>query len=229
MIKILDIGAFYGYPCANIFEPWDIDVKVFNPLGDIDKQISNAELLIFGGGQDIHPSLYGHENVASSCGKGPSKRDECEMEVYEKALILGKKMLGICRGAQFLCAMNHGWLVQHVSNHAGENHLVMLHDEIGGSSSINMNSYHHQMMMPSKNSMILGWTENRSNEWLFDVNILNFKNPRYDQINPEIVLFSGNCIGFQPHPEYLKWKDESPTLVRKYVKYYLKVGRAEKE
>ncbi|MFC6670075.1 gamma-glutamyl-gamma-aminobutyrate hydrolase family protein [Marinobacterium aestuariivivens] len=55
--------------------------------------------MIIGGGDDIDPGLYGHDN-----GKAPidPDRDRFEIEMIEHALQTQLPMLGICRGAQLI-------------------------------------------------------------------------------------------------------------------------------
>lgn len=223
-MKILDVGAAYGYPCANIFDPWKPIVQVFDPKEPDDKQLSDVSLVIFGGGQDICPSIYGHMNVGSNCGQMPSARDQREMDLWSIIHNLHIPTLGICRGAQFLCVMTGGWLIQHVNNHAGPDHMVKLADDYAGDRSILTNSYHHQMMVPGAIALTLGYTDPIADNLVYDVKAAGLHNEAGIETNPEVVLFDRTTMGWQCHPEYMNSSLKLPTKVRGYVHNYFRIG-----
>jgi len=225
MFRILDVGLTYGYPCANIFSSWNPEVRKYVPGGDIPSQLDGIDLVIFGGGQDISPSIYGHTNVASHSGDQPSARDREEIRLFDVLMVTGKPTLGICRGAQFLCAMTGGWLVQHVDNHAGAEHPVILTRDPDGDDVVIANSYHHQMMVPNEHSKVLGWTEPLAQNLTYDVKAVGLKNDVGLEMNAEIVLFNFTMLGFQSHPEYFMTNHKLSRKTRRYVQHYLKVGR----
>jgi putative glutamine amidotransferase len=74
------------------------------------KKVAESSLVVFTGGTDINPRLYG-ERPHSHTEQPDDKRDTEEKEIFEKALSMDLPMVGICRGAQFLCAMAGGRLV----------------------------------------------------------------------------------------------------------------------
>ncbi len=83
--------------------------------------MEGANLVCFTGGEDVNPSLYGHE-------KHPTTyfsifRDTKERSYFEKALDMGIPMVGICRGGQFLNVMSGGEMYQDVSTHTCERSL----------------------------------------------------------------------------------------------------------
>ena len=57
--------------------------------------------LLFTGGQDVSPQLYG-EKRRPACGELCPARDALERELLNRALEQDKPILGICRGLQFL-------------------------------------------------------------------------------------------------------------------------------
>lgn len=73
----------------------------------------DCDLLIFTGGEDVDPGLYGersHPSVHSN-----RSRDEAERNVYSNytaGYIKAKKILGVCRGIQILNVMQGGTLHQ---------------------------------------------------------------------------------------------------------------------
>ena len=222
-MKILDMGAMFGYDCAQIFANKQHEViNRIDVTKDIMQQLQGIDLVIFGGGDDVDPKLYGHENVAS--GHPNVERDKIEKAVFDASQrIYSQKRLGICRGAQFLNVMHGGWMVQHVNGHAGAQHLTQLaFRRSNRTSSIMLNSYHHQMMVPSMNAMVIGWTDSLSDEYIYDTARIGLGGPRRfnPKTNAEIVLFTGHDLGVQAHPEYLPPDHEMPTLVREIVDNY---------
>lgn len=224
-MKIIDVGAMFGYDCAQIFgNQKHTVIEELDHTKAYEDQLKDADLVIFGGGDDVNPAIYGHSNVAS--GSPNTRRDDIEMAIFHASKKVARvRRLGICRGAQFLCAMNGGWLVQHVDNHAGCTHDVHLGGFYSpdGKRVVQMNSYHHQMMVPNQNHSIIGWTENRTSEFLYDVKKVGLM-PRQGldpEHNAEIVLFSNRDLGVQAHPEYLPPDTEMPRLVRYICEQYL--------
>jgi gamma-glutamyl-gamma-aminobutyrate hydrolase PuuD len=63
----------------------------------------------------------------------------------QRASELGIPIVGVCRGAQMLCAHAGGFLIQDVRGHAtGHPHTATTDEGI----EIVVNSYHHQMLYP---------------------------------------------------------------------------------
>lgn len=60
------------------------------------RRIEEADLVLFEGGEDVSPNLYG-EPVHPATYISPN-RDKAEVALFKKAHSLGKKLLGICRG-----------------------------------------------------------------------------------------------------------------------------------
>ena len=91
------------------------------------KDISESCLLVLPGGGDLY-SISGQDF--------DRKRDEFYKDLYEVALLSGAKVLGVCRGAQFL--NNHlGGSLSPVAGHAGVTHKVFVEE------SMVVNSYHN--------------------------------------------------------------------------------------
>lgn len=89
-------------------------------------RISNLDMVIFTGGEDISPSIYGQENKYS-CGVNEN-RDMTEQMVFNYARELRKYMVGFCRGHQLLNCLLGGSLHQDFTNsgfkyHPGEHPL----------------------------------------------------------------------------------------------------------
>ncbi len=70
--------------------------------------IERLDGLIVGGGDDIHPSLYGGEIVLTV--RVDERRDQLERHAIRSALERRLPVLGICRGAQMLNVVQGGTL-----------------------------------------------------------------------------------------------------------------------
>lgn len=162
-----------------------------------------VDCLVLWGGADISPSIY-NEKPAHQCGAGVelSRRDQYEVACAKAAISKKIPIIGVCRGAQLLCAMAGGTLIQHVSNHAGDNHKIVTKD----GRELITSSVHHQMMYPwNVEHELLAWTpETRSNVFV------NQDNENYADMmdgthpEPEIVYFPRILgLAIQGHPEFM--------------------------
>lgn len=230
-MKILDISAKYGYETAQIFEPLNPDIRMPNFLKQIEEEIKSTDLLCFGGGEDIHTSIYGHRNIHSHCGPMISLRDVYEIQAFNIALKHEVPMLGICRGAQLLCALSGGALIQDIdARHTHGGHIL----ETKEWGPIPMTSTHHQMMWPFKMKKeefdLLGWIDpiikkgDRPRAYLYDAKQLPDVVPDKE---PEIVFFpKTRVLAVQGHPEYYQSMEAPPVkFVRQLVFKYLGVGK----
>src|SRR3972149_11624347 len=74
--------------------------------------IEEFNLVIFSGGEDINPEIYGEKNRYSTYN---SLRDKIELYWLEKCIQSSRKILGVCRGHQLINAYLGGKLVQDLS------------------------------------------------------------------------------------------------------------------
>ena len=172
-------------------------------LGDVTTRASefltNPEefkLILFTGGEDVTPMLYGDTSPKGICHYS-MERDKFEIDIYEKALSLGIKMTGICRGVQFLNVMAGGRMMHDVTNHAGANHYVTT---LTGDSFI-INSYHHQMVLPPSDAKVVGWAKiNISRSYIGNADL----KVDYRGKENEIVIYPRTkSFGVQYHPEMM--------------------------
>lgn len=140
-------------------------VPVILPLSENrDTVLAAARIcsgLLFTGGQDVSPSVYGEE-VSDKCGETCAARDGEEKILLDYALNEDIPVLGICRGIQFINAFLGGTLWQDLDAFAPsqvEHHMSAPYDrsvhtvsiaedsplyELLGRKEIGVNSYHHQ-------------------------------------------------------------------------------------
>jgi putative glutamine amidotransferase len=80
--------------------------------------LADLDAIVFTGGSDINPAVYGQEPHPES-GVFYDDRDTTELELMRVALARAMPVLGICRGMQLLNVARGGDLVQHLE---GETH-----------------------------------------------------------------------------------------------------------
>lgn len=222
-MKIVDLGNTFGMGVAA--EIFGNDHTIVTPptLHAAEKALEGADLLCFGGGEDVWPGLYGHSNVASHT-SGISKRDIFESIVFDFAKVRKVPMLGVCRGAQFICARSGGSLIQDLSKHPFGGHLIQLNEtQEDGRTEIFISSTHHQAMVPWKiPHKLIGYfpnekTINHTYDHVSEGTIDPF--PNYDA---EIVYFpQTNALAIQGHPEYFPTEHEVNQYTRRLVSIYL--------
>lgn len=78
---------------------------------DISELLDRLDGLIFTGGHDVDPSVYGEARLPE-CGRSISERDSMERLLMDAALERDLPALGICRGLQFFNAALGGSLYQ---------------------------------------------------------------------------------------------------------------------
>lgn len=160
--------------------------------------IDAADAVVFTGGEDVTPFLYGENKHPRT--QFNYRRDLTEINVYKRIKNHIPK-IGICRGAQFLNVMNGGRLWQDVDLHAvAGGHPMRTHT----GRIIQVTSTHHQMMIPGHGGTVLGRANvarRKENETDGILTIKEAGRVEWDDI--EVVAYPiSNTICYQPHPEY---------------------------
>lgn len=119
------------------------NLKVIKTVEDIKK----ADLIIFTGGEDINPSIYG-QNTTNAYGINRA-RDDAETNIFSMANGQNKFMLGVCRGHQLINALLRGRLYQDLyietgKFHPGSHTIDTQENSIVGKNFTRVNSMHHQ-------------------------------------------------------------------------------------
>jgi putative glutamine amidotransferase len=92
---------------------------VVPPVGDgVDETLDALHGVIFSGGGDLDPELYGAKAHEATDAPKPW-RDEPELRLIEAALARDMPVLAICRGSQLLNIARGGDLVQHLPEIVG--------------------------------------------------------------------------------------------------------------
>lgn len=160
----------------------------------------DAHILIFSGGTDISPSMYGEFTVHPKTQRPDRHRDTMENKAFVAGLAKKKVLVGICRGAQLLNVLNGGRLWQHVNNHQNTTHVTMYTDDKGARYGVMTTSDHHQMMRPAKHARILGVASTCT---FRATGIEDNPITEDDEYDPEIVWYPRTkSLCYQPHPEW---------------------------
>src|SRR5438128_12243726 len=85
----------------------------------IDETLDAVDGLVFSGGSDLDPELYGQEAHAETFGIA-KERDRAELALLQAALERDMPVLAICRGSQVLNVARGGDLVQHLPDVVGD-------------------------------------------------------------------------------------------------------------
>lgn len=174
--------------------------------------ITEADIVCFTGGEDVHPSYYGEENVASYTN---INRDKYEIGILEKCKELDIPMVGICRGGQFLNVMAGGKMWQDVDNHGiGGTHGVLVDGEIYQCSST-----HHQMMRVGPDSVLVGISSEPRSTYK-----TNADGTIHHGVGDDVEIVHHpklNALSFQPHPEFFQPDHECQQLFFRLINKYL--------
>ncbi len=145
---------------------------------------SLPDLVVFTGGSDVDPALYGDEkHMYTSI---DTERDLNDVAAYQWAKKNNIPCVGICRGGQFLNVMNGGKMYQHIDGHTRNHQMI---GQGIGEEGIEVTSTHHQMMIVPKSGELVAWAED-----------IAFSG----EYEPEVVWFSERKdLSVQYHPEYM--------------------------
>lgn len=152
------------------------------------ESLSQADLVVFTGGSDVSPYIYGEEpDGARGC---DPVRDELERDIYNVCQDRLIPAVGICRGGQLLNVLNGGRMIQHLGETISGDVIVTTavgYGDLwtGDLGEIDMLVDHHQGMIAEDSGNVFAWNEGHP-EW-----------PDYAIFYPET-----KSLCFQPHPEW---------------------------
>ena len=191
--------AFSPYGHTGAIAPFNrLFQTSFNPC--LQDSLDGADALILWGGTDVHPSFYkekAHRKTQTSHLSDIPIRDQVEWHLMREAYKRGLPIIGVCRGAQFLCVFAGGSLIQDVTNH-NTGHDITTH----AGKTYYAPADHHQMMLVDgvADYQLLAWSEKRSTHYENgDEQAIQLQ----QTVDPEVVYFP-KVKGFaiQPHPEW---------------------------
>lgn len=204
-----------GYsPWGNTDSIYPFDA-LFDEKVDAEKHgFDNIDALVLWGGTDIHPSFYGQaHNKFNGAPSLPSTRDLWEWRAMKYCKAHNIPIIGVCRGAQFLCAFAGGALFQHVNGHANGQHMMTT----STGEMFSTTSAHHQMLdLKDVKHELLAWsTENLSRVYYDSEQVTPFRvrgeHAKGTFKEPEVVFFPEiGGLAIQGHPE---WASKSSRFV----------------
>lgn len=151
---------------------------------------SHLDLIVFTGGEDLNPRLYG-EKPQGAVGWN-DHRDQQEKMIYNK-YVNKIPMAGICRGGQFLNVMNGGKMIQHIPNHAGD-HDVFIEQGFYFGGVTPLREGHHQGMIEGPNAVVIGTdVRDQNREILYYPETKSFcfqAHPEWQHKNTETMFFN---------------------------------------
>jgi GMP synthase-like glutamine amidotransferase len=204
---------YWAYPghdtgLPTVFEQVFDGVKILNS-SNLD-EITEKDVVLFDGGTDIDADIY-NERKHPLAQKPDYMRDQMERVFFRRAQGVGAACIGVCRGAQLLCALSGGKLIQHVTGHEGPKaHVIITNDK----REILASGDHHQMMYPYdvKEYEMLAWAQG-----LGDYHCEYGKTAEFNE-EPEVVWFpQTRSLCIQPHPEWMHHMMMFPVYCREQV------------
>lgn len=209
-----------GYPGTGTGDhsPFDQVIPKGRQCSVKDIYDGKVDVLVIWGGADISPAIYG-EKVARHTGATEflSPRDKLEVDLCTAAINCNLPIIGVCRGAQLLCAMAGGKLVQHVNGH-GRSHSII--DTKG--RSVTTSSVHHQMMYPwDVEHELIAWSAHRHSDVYIGGDNADIV-VAHEKPEPEIVFFPKiKGLAIQGHPEFMSPDDAFVKYCNDLVVEYL--------
>jgi len=206
--------SLFEKPPVFVYPPMHQRADYQNPLPH------KHSVLVFEGGTDISPSLY-KQKIAPRTSLPDTKRDAHEVAYFRMARTVNAACMGICRGAQLLCALSGGELIQDVLGHSGSHVLYMP----GSTLEMITTSVHHQMMNPyvlPQSDWASYGTAPRDHGYRFrdqNGNKIKVRKHWKNWEEQEIVWFRRTrSLAIQGHPEYYQ---SSTALFVQYCRYLL--------
>lgn len=198
------------YPFNEVFD------KKVNILKD---GWDGVDALCLWGGEDISSSYYDeppHRYNQNPYGK-PSQRDKDEWKAMIHAKMHGIPIIGVCRGAQFLCAFAGGKLIQHTTGHHSDHDVMTNTGEV-----FEVTSCHHQMMYPFEvpKYQLLAWSMERRSTCYEGGDNKEIANTAWPEV--EAVYFPNvKGLAIQGHPEWAGAASRFATWSNQMVREYL--------
>ena len=173
---------------------------------ELVSRLEDAQYVLFTGGEDVTPALYGENAHVSTYSN--LERDMKEKEIFDQ-MSPSQIAIGICRGSQFLCVMNGGKLIQDVRNHAiyGTHRII----DSATQKTYEITSTQQQMqypyILPEESYKVLMYSRAQG----FGHKGLALSEEEFFQLvqyEPEVVLYTSpnkpKCLAIQGHPEMMR-------------------------
>lgn len=210
--RVLVVGGGYDY------------IKMMFELGfQGAKDPEEADIILFTGGEDVHPSWYDEKPLKGTFSN--LDRDRMEKVIFDNARENNIPMVGICRGGQFLNVMCGGAMWQDVTNHCG-NHMIKDLTNPKKPTTLEVTSTHHQMMIPTKKAQVLAVGVAADGNSLADVRCswskeVATRNPKQYPDYEVLYYPEYRVLCFQPHPEFARAPKECRDYFSQLLETYI--------
>lgn len=165
---------------------------------ELSRSLTDADVVVWTGGADINPEIYNERALQGTY--HDLERDKYEIAAFRALPKTGGPLkVGICRGAQLLCALSGGSLWQDVEGH-GHEHDVM---DTRTGELITCSSLHHQEMIPPPDAIVWGRAKEAFKKVRIDKGNKVIYAPLMTKYEDVEVLWVPHTESFcfQPHPE----------------------------
>ncbi|RAV71826.1 gamma-glutamyl-gamma-aminobutyrate hydrolase family protein [Aerococcus mictus] len=204
-----------------------IIIPIHSDLRRAEDYIQRIDGLIFTGGQDVHPLMYG-EDPAPRLNDIYPKRDCWERALFEAALKYQVPILAVCRGFQLINILLGGTVyqdlsyypvkdrpaIQHVQKHSRmiyPHHSVTIKEGsemyrlLGNKDKAQVNSYHHQAIRDLAPKL-------EATAWAADGVIESYQFGDDNEKHP--------LLGVQWHPEIMIQNNEEMMPIFEWFSYF---------
>lgn len=171
-------------------------VELFAKAGcKASSTVEDADLVVFLGGEDVDPGLYGEKPHKQT--HFNESRDEREIEVFAKCIENDIPMFGICRGMQLLHVLAGGKLWQHVVGHHGPHMIV----DCETGEELEASSIHHQMCIEFDKIIPLAYAKSgTTRSSVYETYDKAVYTDSHKDLEAAVYL-EQRAIGVQGHPE----------------------------
>jgi len=178
---------------------------------------TDVDLVIFTGGEDVHPNLY--KGIHTNVSWVNESRDAMEQIIFKYYLKHGIKMTGICRGLQIMNVLCGGQMYQHITNHNGFYHRAFFPRT---NKTFVVSSTHHQMVLLPSDAYPVAWSSTPRSLIYIGPMAVKVSPPQYEI---EAAVFPKfNCFGVQFHPEIMNTKEEDTIYYCELINDFLRMN-----
>lgn len=221
-------------PLVAVISADNLTLSLAGIFGEVTPDYEEADIIMFTGGADVHPSLYGEGVLPKTSPQ--YGRDIEEISIYERMSFRKDKrraFVGICRGGQFLNVMNGGRLWQHVEGHTRAHPALCLDTN----KVYHVSSTHHQQFRLPRPADAIKYkvlavalsddkVSKRTDTEKFTAAPEGDR--VHDQADYEAVWYpESRSLCFQPHPEYTPF-EECRAMFLDYINRYVVPSLKEK-
>lgn len=186
-------------------EPLEDHHEIVSSLKHLAHHPEKISLVLFTGGEDVHPKFYNGGNDTRFCATNEN-RDLYERQIFNLCRHHDIKMTGICRGFQFLNVMSGGFMYQHITGHTGMQHDAYFSCD---GKTRPVTTTHHQLVGLPSSAIPIAWASPKRSKVYIGPHAYSVPAPDHEM---EAAIFPhSNAMGVQYHPEMMR--ENNPTRI----------------